>query len=59
MVRRRIDDRLRDMGSSGGSVEPNVVAWGEWLRAREETGRDFEGQIRGWKEKLIEAAGSN
>jgi hypothetical protein len=58
-VRKRVENRLKDMGISGTAVEPNVGEWDEWFAAREKTGLDFNGRIKEWKERFVKAAGSD
>jgi len=55
VVRRKIENRLEEMGITGDGLDPNVEAWEEWRDALAETGAVFGKRIDEWKERLVKA----
>ena len=51
-VRKRILTRLKKMGITGSSLEPNLVAWDEWKEAVTETKEAFRSQLQQWKDEV-------
>ena len=55
VVRDEIMKRLKRMGISGESLEPNVEEWEEWRDAAQKTGELFKQRLREWKNKAENA----
>ena len=51
-VRKRILNRLKKMGITGSSLEPNLAAWDEWKEAVTETKMAFRSQLQQWKDEV-------
>ena len=54
IVRRHINNRLKEMGITGSAVEPNIEAWGEWQEALDEVQHSFIERVSAWKEKVTQ-----
>jgi hypothetical protein len=51
-VRKRILNRLKEMGISGTALEPNLTAWDEWKEAAAETKKAFNQPLQRWKDQV-------
>jgi hypothetical protein len=51
-VRKRILNRLKEIGVSGSALEPNLAVWDEWKEAVTETKEAFRGQLQQWKDRV-------
>jgi hypothetical protein len=51
-VHERILGRLKEMGITGGAVEPNAEEWDEWGESIKAAGEAFRQRIAEWKDKL-------
>ena len=51
-VRKRILNRLEEMGVTGSALEPNLPAWDEWKEAVTETKQAFNGRLLQWKDEV-------